>query len=82
MGFVSGYQSDRSHMPSAGNRTLGPVPAVFNKLLTSADIRINGGRPWDIVVRDPGVYRRVVLAKRIWMDCGNANVWMRCLRAC
>lgn len=60
MSSVSGYQSDRPQLQSAGNRTLDPVPTVFNKLLASADIRINGGRPWDIIVRDPGVYRRVL----------------------
>jgi cyclopropane-fatty-acyl-phospholipid synthase len=30
------------------------------RLLESADIRFNGGRPWDIQVRDPDLYDRVL----------------------
>lgn len=31
------------------------------EILAEADIRINGGRPWDIVVYDERLYRRVIL---------------------
>jgi len=30
------------------------------KLLAKADIKIDGKRPWDLKVRDPGVYQRIL----------------------
>jgi cyclopropane-fatty-acyl-phospholipid synthase len=40
-------------------RRAGP-PRVLQELLAKADVRIDGGRPWDIRVRDPRLYRRVL----------------------
>jgi cyclopropane-fatty-acyl-phospholipid synthase len=36
------------------------APRALVRLLESADIRFNGGRPWDIQVRDPDLYDRVL----------------------
>jgi cyclopropane-fatty-acyl-phospholipid synthase len=35
-------------------------PPVLVRLLERADVRFNGGRPWDIQVRDPSLYQRVL----------------------
>ena len=35
-------------------------PHVLARLLARADVRFNGGRPWDIQVRDPSFYQRVL----------------------
>jgi cyclopropane-fatty-acyl-phospholipid synthase len=35
-------------------------PAVLATLLAEADVRLNGGRPWDIQVNDPAAYRRTL----------------------
>lgn len=36
------------------------VPAVIGELVNEARIRINGNAPWDIQVKDPETYRRVL----------------------
>lgn len=38
----------------------GDVPAVIGELVNEAGIRINGNAPWDIRVKDPETYRRVL----------------------
>jgi cyclopropane-fatty-acyl-phospholipid synthase len=37
-----------------------PAPRVLVRLLESADVRLNGDRPWDIQVRDACLYDRVL----------------------
>jgi cyclopropane-fatty-acyl-phospholipid synthase len=37
-----------------------PPPRALEDLLALADVRINGPRPWDIQVRNPRLYRRVL----------------------
>jgi len=36
------------------------VPGVLIRLLESADVRLDGDRPWDIQVRDPAFYDRII----------------------
>src|SRR5438105_1340721 len=33
---------------------------LVQELLAQADIQIDGGRPWDIQVRDPGLFGRII----------------------
>ena len=35
------------------------APSALQRLLARADVRINGGRPWDIQVHNPRVYQRM-----------------------
>ena len=37
-----------------------PAPEVLQQLLQHADVQINGSRPWDLQVRNPALYRRVL----------------------
>jgi cyclopropane-fatty-acyl-phospholipid synthase len=81
--------------PNAAGRT--PVPWFaswrprLESVLGCADIRIGGDRPWDIVIHDPRVYRRVGLAGSLgageayvdgWWDCPALDqMFARLLRA-
>jgi cyclopropane-fatty-acyl-phospholipid synthase len=54
-------------MPYVGSRVLrhvrpsgGNPPAVLVELLDSCDIRFNGGRAWDIQVKDDAIYQRIL----------------------
>jgi cyclopropane-fatty-acyl-phospholipid synthase len=60
MDQLSNYQPGRDETSSAIVATQGSVPGIINRLLVSADVKIDGGRPWDIKVRDPAVYKRVL----------------------
>lgn len=46
-----------NHSPEQESRE---VPAVLVRLLESADVRLDGGRPWDIRVHDPTLYNRIL----------------------
>ncbi len=37
-----------------------PAPKIIEELLAHADVRLNGTRPWDIQVRNPRLYRRML----------------------
>jgi cyclopropane-fatty-acyl-phospholipid synthase len=47
-------RSPRQHGPDA------EPPAALAALLAQADVRFDGGRPWDIRVHDPRLYRRLL----------------------
>lgn len=58
--------------------------AFFTKLLTQADITINGSRPWDIIVHNPKLYQRVLQEGSLglgesymdgWWDCKDLDVF-------
>ena len=38
---------------------------VMEELLSQADIRVQGDRPWDIQVHNPDTYRRIMFEKGI-----------------
>ncbi|MCB2262266.1 MAG: cyclopropane fatty acyl phospholipid synthase [Candidatus Thiosymbion ectosymbiont of Robbea hypermnestra] len=48
-------ETDYSHKPEKRR-----APDVLIRLLASADVRFDGDRPWDIQVRDPAFYDRVL----------------------
>lgn len=45
------------------------------RILAAADIRINGGRPWDIVVHDERLYRRVLLGGSLGLGEAYMDGW-------
>ena len=48
-------------MQAQGRASVTP-PAVLERILEPADVRFDGDRPWDIQVRDPETYRRILIA--------------------
>ncbi len=48
--------------PLVGARRSGGYERTVRELLELADVRIDGGRPWDVRVHDPAFYRRVLAA--------------------
>ena len=55
---------------------------IFVKFLKSADIQINGERPWDIVINNPNVFKRIAYGGSLsigesyvdkWWDCENLD---------
>ncbi|MFO7839924.1 MAG: cyclopropane fatty acyl phospholipid synthase [Desulfosalsimonadaceae bacterium] len=57
-----------------------PPPDLFVSLLSPADIRINGDRPWDIRVHHPGLYKRVLRDGSIGLGEGYMDGWWDCDR--
>ena len=53
---------------------------VLQDLLSVADVKINGNRPWDIQVHNPKFYSRVLAEQSmgweslIWMGGGTAKI--------
>ena len=52
-------QAALAPQPRPPRRPAAP-PRVLEELLAHADVRLNGPRPWDIRVRDPRLYQRVL----------------------
>ncbi len=50
------------------------------KILAAADIRINGERPWDIVVHDERLYRRVMLHGSLGLGEAYMDGWWEAKR--
>ena len=50
------------------------------QLLEGTDIRINGGRPWDIQVTDERFYRRVLTEGSLGLGESYMNGWWECPR--
>jgi cyclopropane-fatty-acyl-phospholipid synthase len=46
--------------PSPTKTTASPEQQALSALLARADVRLDGGRPWDLRVHDPRFYRRVL----------------------
>ena len=82
--IASGKKSGEDAAPAAGRK-------VLESILAEADIRIDGDRPWDIQVREPGFYRRVLSEGSLglgeaymdgWWDAEELDVFFyRLLRA-
>jgi cyclopropane-fatty-acyl-phospholipid synthase len=49
-----------------------------NDLLASADVRVNGPRPWDIAVHDERLFRRVVLDGTVGFADAYVDGWWDC----
>lgn len=60
----------------AGNRHQRKV----EQLLEGTDIRINGGRPWDVQVKDERFYRRVLTEGSLGLGESYMNGWWECPR--
>jgi cyclopropane-fatty-acyl-phospholipid synthase len=54
--------------------------AFFRELLGEADITINGDRPWDLQVRDPRAYERVLHDGSIGFGEAFMEGWLDCRR--
>lgn len=75
---VTRQTSESRARDGVSTRKASPPPDIFVSLLSKADIRINGDRPWDITVHDPRLYKRVLRDGSIgfgeaymegWWDC-------------
>lgn len=49
-------------------------------LLQTADVAINGGRPWDIEVRDPRFFRRILTQGSLGLGESYMDGWWHCER--
>jgi cyclopropane-fatty-acyl-phospholipid synthase len=57
---------------------------TFRELLATADIKVNGNRPWDMKVHNPGVYQRIQAEGSLglgesymdgWWDCDRLDIF-------
>ena len=51
---------------------------VIQKLLASLDVQIDGNRPWDIQVNNPGFFNRVLGGGSIALGESYMDNWWRC----
>ena len=47
-------------------------------MLAAADIVVGGGRPWDMEVHDPGLFRRILAAGSLGLGEGYTEGWWDC----
>ena len=52
--------------------------SLFRNLMEKADIRINGGRPFDMQVNNPGLYRRVLAKGSLGLGESYMDGWWDC----
>jgi cyclopropane-fatty-acyl-phospholipid synthase len=48
------------------------------RLLVAADVRIDGGRPWDLQVHDPRLFRRILLGGTLGLGEAYMDGWWDC----
>ena len=53
---------------------------IFEKFLKSADIKIKGERPWDIVVNNPNVFERIASGGSLAIGESYVDKWWDCER--
>jgi len=59
-------QSQSLHQPTVPHGSAAPATqdsvalAIIQEMLHRADVRVNGDRPWDMIIHDPGVPERVL----------------------
>jgi cyclopropane-fatty-acyl-phospholipid synthase len=56
------------------------LQAKVRGLLAQADVRINGNRPWDLQVRNPDWYRRVLVGGSLGLGESYMDGWWECDR--
>ncbi|MGH9698406.1 MAG: cyclopropane fatty acyl phospholipid synthase [Candidatus Acidiferrales bacterium] len=54
------------------------LEAAFQEILSPADVRVNGSRPWDIVVHNPDFYSRVFRQGSIGLGESYMDGWWDC----
>ncbi|MBI1821388.1 MAG: cyclopropane fatty acyl phospholipid synthase [Nitrospirae bacterium] len=54
--------------------------SIIQKLADSADIRINGNRPWDIQVKDERCYKRILYHQSLGLGESYMDRWFECER--
>ena len=64
--------------PEAGGGASGKVRARFADLLSGADVRLAGDRPWDVRVRDERLFRRVALGGLLGLGDAYVDGWWDC----
>lgn len=57
-----------------------PAQSFLTDLLSKADIRVNGSRPWDIQVRDERLFPRVLAKRNLALGEGYMRGWWECER--
>lgn len=55
-----------------------PLAKRAQEILSAADVRINGDRPWDIVVHEPGFYARVLREGSLGLGESYMDGWWDC----
>ena len=53
---------------------------VAEEILSQADVKIDGKRPWDIEVRNPEFYSRVLSAGSLALGESYMDGWWECRR--
>ena len=51
---------------------------IFKKFLKSADVEINGNKPWDIVVNNPNVFERIAFGGSLAIGESYMDKWWDC----
>ncbi len=77
MGTVAEVQARLSRRSAALNRS---VHQAVERLLSLADVRIDGDRPWDIQVHDDGLYARVLAEGALGLGESYMDGWWDCER--
>ncbi|MHB8483206.1 MAG: class I SAM-dependent methyltransferase, partial [Nitrospiria bacterium] len=54
--------------------------SIIRKLADSADIKINGSRPWDIQVKDERCYKRILYHQSLGLGESYMDQWFECER--
>lgn len=78
--------SARQHVPrpqtvsNSRKVSSAPPPDILVSLLAPADVRLNGDRPWDIQVRNPDLYKRVLRDGPLGFGEAYMDGWWDCER--
>jgi cyclopropane-fatty-acyl-phospholipid synthase len=75
--------SDAATVTSSGVAPNKPLPRTraertVESLLARADVRVNGDRPWDLVVRDDRLFRRLVVHGLVGLGDAYVDGWWEC----
>lgn len=71
-------ETDSEKMPISGRRKDSKGKQAIEKILRGADVRIGGSRPWDIQVRNPDFYNRVLAGGSLALGESYMDAWWDC----
>jgi cyclopropane-fatty-acyl-phospholipid synthase len=54
------------------------IEAQLGRILSRADIRINGDRPWDMRIKNPAVFPRIALKRSLGLGESYMDGWWEC----